>query len=390
MNARLDIGGRVMAAFALHATTVGSVFARLPEIQKALALPEATFGLVLMGMPAGVVLGSILISPVVETWGPKRLIMLGTPLIAAVSMLTTAAWSAVTLCMALFAFGLAFATSNVALNVEADRVEAAEDRRIMSRCHGWWALGFLATALVSAGLIRVGVPPVAQFVAVTAMLAALVPAFLVPLPESRARAGGASSRRRFALPGRGTLLIGGFALAGVVLEGTTRSWSVIYVRDLFGAADWIAALALPAIVVTQTVGRFAGDGLIERLGAATSGRLVAVALLAGLIVIVMAPVTGMVLAGFALIGVGVSTVLPQAFSAAARWGDRPAAESMAAFATLSTVMGFLGPPVFGALAEWFGLRVAFALFIPLPLISIAFAGYLGPREGAEVVAQRVA
>jgi fucose permease len=205
---------------------------------------------------------------------------------------------------------------------------------------------------VSAGLIRVGVPPVAQFVAVTAMLAALVPAFLVPLPESRARAGGASSRRRFALPGRGTLLIGGFALAGVVLEGTTRSWSVIYVRDLFGAAEWIAALALPAIVVTQTVGRFAGDGLIERLGAATSGRLVAVALLAGLIVIVMAPVTGMVLAGFALIGVGVSTVLPQAFSAAARWGDRPAAESMAAFATLSTVMGFLGPPVFGALAEW--------------------------------------
>jgi MFS family permease len=165
---------------------------------------------------------------------------------------------------------------------------------------------------------------------------------------------------------------------------------VIYVRDLFGAAEWIAALALPAIVVTQTVGRFAGDGLIERLGAATSGRLVAVALLAGLIVIVMAPVTGMVLAGFALIGVGVSTVLPQAFSAAARWGDRPAAESMAAFATLSTVMGFLGPPVFGALAEWFGLRVAFALFIPLPLISIAFAGYLGPREGAEVVAQRVA
>jgi MFS family permease len=380
-------GGRVMAAFALHATTVGSLFARLPEVQKALGLSEATFGIVLMGMPVGVVLGSILISPLVGTWGPKRLLLLGIPLIGAVLPLTTLASSAATLCAALFVFGLAFATSNVAINVEADRVEAAEGRRILSRCHGWWALGFLATALVSAGLIRIGVPPAGQFVGLFLLLLLLVPAALIPLPVSTPRAGAAGTGRRFALPGRSTLLIGGFALAGIVLEGTTRSWAVIYVRDAFGAADWLAALALPAIVVTQTAGRFAGDGLVERFGATTAARMIALALLAGVVAITLAPVVAAVLAGFMLVGLGVSTVLPQSFSAAARWGDRPAAEGMAAFATLSTLIGFLGPPVFGMAAEWLGLRAAFALFIPLPLISLIFAGYLAARDDAEAAAQ---
>jgi fucose permease len=382
MRVQLGPAARVMAAFALHATTVGSLFARLPEIQKMLALSEATFGLVLLCLPIGVVLGSIVMARAVEAWGPKRLMLLGIPLIAAVLLLTATASSALMLGGALFAFGLAFATSNVAINVEADRVEAVEDRRIMSRCHGWWALGFLATTLASAGLIRLGASPLMQFAGLTLLLLLLVPALLAALPVSMPRAAAAASRR-FALPGRSTLLIGGFALAGVVLEGTTRSWSVIYVRDVFGAADWLAAMALPAIVVTQTAGRFVGDNLVERWGPAAVARVIALVLLAGTALITAAPGTAIVLAGFALIGAGVSIVLPQAFSAAARWGDRPAAESVAAFATLSTLMGFLGPPLFGAAAEWLGLRAAFALFIPLPLISLAFAGYLGKGTGSE-------
>jgi MFS family permease len=377
---QLGPAGRVMAAFALHATSVGSLFVRLPEIQKALALSESTFGLVLLCTPVGVVLGSIVMARAVETWGPKRLLLVGLPLVAAILLLVGMATSAVMLGAALFVFGLGFATSNVAINVEADRVEAAQDRRIMSRCHGWWALGFLATTLTSAGLILVGVSPVMQFLGLTVLLVLLVPAILNPLPVSSPRASAAAARR-FAFPGKGTLMIGAFALAGVVLEGTTRSWSVIYVRDIFGTADWLAALALPAIVVTQTAGRFLGDGMVERWGSVPVARAIALVMLAGTVVVTFAPGTAVVLFGFALIGAGVSIVIPQAFSAAARWGDRPAAESMAAFATLSTLMGFLGPPLFGAAAEWLGLRMAFALMIPLPLLSLAFAGYLGVAAG---------
>ncbi len=213
------------------------------------------------------------------------------------------------------------------------------------------------------------------------LLLLLVPPILGPLPVSVPRAFAAQVRRRFALPTRSTLLISGFALAGIVLEGTTRSWAVIYVRDTFDAVDWLAALALPAIVVTQMAGRFLGDGWSERWGAANVGRATAAVLLAGTVVVAFAPAVSVALAGFVLVGLGISIVVPQSFSAAAKWGDRPAAESMAAFATVSTLIGFLGTPVYGLVAEWLGLRAALALFIPLPLVAIAFAGYLGAAAG---------
>ncbi len=382
---RLNPTRRVMAAFALHATAVGSLFARMPEIEKTLALSDATFGLALVGIPAGVLVGSVLLAPAVEAWGPKRLMLAGVPAMAALAALTAVAPSAATLGGALFAMGLAFAAANLALNVEADRIEAAESRRILNRCHGWWAVGFLIATLASAGLIRVHVAPIAQLAGVAVLLALLVPVVLAGLPFSVPRAA-AGPKRRFALPGRATLLIGGFALAGTVLESTTRSWAVIYVRDTFGAADWIAALALPAIVVTQMAGRFVGDGSVERWGVGAVARATALFLLAGMMAVTLAPATAAALVGFALTGVGISIVQPISFSAAARWGDRPAAEGMAAFATLSTLMGFLGPPLFGGLAQSLGLRPAFALFIPLPLVAVVFAGYLRAKPEPAVVA----
>jgi MFS family permease len=378
---RLDAARRAMVAFALHASTSGSLFARLPEIQRDLGLTEAAFGLALMGMPAGVVLGSILVAPVIESRGPKRVLILGLPLLGAMSLLTVAAPSAAALAAALFVFGLVFATGNVAINVEADRIEAAENRRILNRCHGWWGVGFLVTTLASTGIIALGISPALQFAGLAALLVVAVPLLLGPLPLSVPRATAGAGRRRFALPGRGTLLIGAFALAGVVMEGTTRSWAVIYVRDVFGTADWLAALALPAVVLTQTAGRFLGDGWVERWGAVRTARATSLLLFAGTLLIAVAPFTGAAILGFAVAGLGFSIVQPQAFSAAARWGDRPAAENMAAFATLSTLTGFLGPPLFGLIAEATGLRAAFALFVPLPLLALALAAVMAPRPG---------
>ena len=43
--------------------------------------------------------------------------------------------------------------------------------------------------------------------------------------------------------------------------------------------------------------------------------------------------------------------------------------NVAAFSTLSTLLGFIGPPLFGLMAETIGLRIAFLLVIPLVIIS---------------------
>ena len=368
-----------MAAFVLHALPLGALFARLPERQLALGLSEGAYGLALMGMPAGVLVATVLASGVIARVSPRWIILLGHAANAALTVAVASAASAAGLAAALAAFGIAFAFGNVAINVEADRVEAAHGVRVMSRCHAWWALGFLAASLGAAALIAAGVPPVPHLALNAVAVALLVAGVMLSYEPSPPR--GAVPAARFAVPTRSTFLVMGFALAAVFLEGVTRGWSVIFLRDVLGAPEALAALALPAAVASVTAGRFLGDRWAARLGDAGLGRALALVAAGGLVLVVLAPGAPLALAGFVLVGLGISTVMPQATSAAARLGGRPAAEGVAAFLTVQTAIGFVSPSAFGLLAETLSLRWAMAALLPLTLLSFRFARHLGDGRG---------
>ena len=45
------------------------------------------------------------------------------------------------------------------LNLEADRIEAQMERRIMSRAHGFWSLGFFVSALIGSAVREAAITP---------------------------------------------------------------------------------------------------------------------------------------------------------------------------------------------------------------------------------------
>ncbi|MGR3662056.1 MAG: MFS transporter [Paracoccaceae bacterium] len=371
---------RILLVFILHALVVGSLFSRIAEIQRDLGLDEATFGLTLMGVPAGVLLGSVLVSWMIEGIGTRKTLMVFMPLFGAGPYLASVAMDGGQLFAALLVFGLTLSCANIAMNVEADRIEAAAGERNLNRCHGSWGLGFLVVSSLGAVAIKVGISPEVHFLLLFALMVLTTLTLLRRSNEAPPRRhAGEAPPKRFALPNRGTFLIVGFVLAGMWLEGTVRNWGVIYLRDGFGALDWHAALALPAMMLTQTLGRFLADGWVSRYGDVKVARALTCVAFAGLAVIVTTHDTVVALLGFMLIGLGISTVFPQAVSAAAKWGDRPASENVAAFSSLQTIIAFMAPPVIGFLASWMGLRMALAIFLPLPLLTLYFARYLAPR-----------
>lgn len=371
---------RILWVFALHGMVVSGLLARLPEIQLAGAIPEGAYGLALAGIPLGVFTGSLLIGGLIEHFGTRRVMMVAHPGIAFSMVPAGFATDAVGLFAAMVVFGWGMAASNVAMNVEADRVELATGAKIMNKCHGAWGVGSLVWASIVPLTIRAGISPLAFYTATFAVVAAGALLALARMTESPPRAAAAPAlKRRVAMPNRGTFLVVGFALTALCYEGVIRNWGVIYLRDSFGAAPSVAALALPALLIMHTAVRLLADRVIERWGDVAVGRtLTAIAFLgmAGLVTTQTAPLA---LAAIALIGLGVSTGWPQGASAAARRGDRPASENVAAYSILQTLVVFVVPPITGLVAQGFGLRLALLLFLPVPLISIFFAGSLAPR-----------
>jgi len=98
-----------------------------------------------------------------------------------------------------------------------------------------------------------------------------------------------------------------------------------------------------------------------------------------ILIVYFSPSPALSLLGFAGMGVGTSAIFPLAMSAAAQRTDRPAVINVAALAQTSFVMFLLGPPLLGAVAQTWGIRLSFGIGVPFVLLSLLIAGVLGAK-----------
>ena len=380
---------RVFACFFLFAFSLGALLARLPDVQQNLGLDKAQLGLMLIGMA----IGSLVSLSVGAQWVDR----MGARLTATITVLGTAfcyaliPWlpSAYLVFATLFVAGILAGLLEINLNLEADRIEAQINKRVMNRAHGSWSLGFFVTALIGAA-VREAQIPVTAHTGVALLIVVACSLVLLPgmtnaphRPDAKPHEAG---EHRVALPNWGLLPLCIIGIAAFLVEGTGVDWSVIYMRDAFAVTPLIGGLSLTAFTGMMTLGRLFADPVVERFGPrAVATTLLAIAA-AGSLIIGVAPHPYLAIAGFGMIGLGCSCVYPLAVSAAAQRTDRPSAVNVAALAQVSFVVFFLGPPLLGFVAEHFGIRVSYLLVLPVIVAGLLLSGALEPKRGTAPVA----
>jgi MFS family permease len=167
----------------------------------------------------------------------------------------------------------------------------------------------------------------------------------------------------FAWPRGPLLMIGALILAAMLAEGVMYNWSVLYVQQSLGAPADRAALAYMVFSAATAAMRFAGDAVRARVAERTV--LVAGAVLASvsmLGVLLLATVWS-AFVGFALVGVGLATLVPILYNATTRI---PGVSRAAALASASSIgyVGFLvGPPLIGGIAHATSLATALGVLV---------------------------
>lgn len=371
---------RIIALFFVHALALGAIHTRIPDIQLQIGLSEAQLGLVLIGQPLGGLGMFLFSSRIIERFGPRRVILYMLPVVTVSAALVTILLHPIAMFALLAVNGVGFSLTNIAINVEADRIEAASGQRIMNTCHGAWSVGFLATALAGAALRGFDVAPWIHLGVMVPLIAGLVWLVVVPMPLTPPRPHAGESRKKLAWPTLATLGLVAFGLGAGLAEGAARAWSIIFLRDSFDVAAWIESLALPALLITMALGRLAADRWIDRFGPVRVARTLAAVAIIGLIVLVFSPNAGFALLGFGLLGIGICVLYPLMLSAAARLGDRPASQNVAATTLIFQFVNLGAPVLIGAVAQGFGIRLAFAMLLPLLVLTWAMAGKLDPSR----------
>ncbi len=271
---------------------------------------------------------------------------------------------------------------DVGINSAAVDLEQATGRRFMSLVHAAFSAGATAGAVGAGVLVQAGTDYRAVYLVLLVPLGLLLLAFAnTRFPTGEQGGPGEDNRwARYALYRHlPLLLVGGIATLGLGSEGEMEHWSGIYLRDTLGLPALLGGSGVAVFYAAMAAGRLGTAGVVRLLGNRIT--LVCAGLLtaAGMALALVTREPALVVGGFLVVGLALSSVAPIAFSVA---GDVAPGGTGAAVSVVTTLGygGFLlGPVLVGGLAEVLGLRAA---LWTIALVGIAIA-LLGARVSPE-------
>jgi MFS family permease len=128
------------------------------------------------------------------------------------------------------------------------------------------------------------------------------------------------------------------------------------------APSALQGLGFTAFMFTMAGGRFVADTFAQRFGLKRTLQVSGSLTVTGLLVAVIFPQIYTAMAGFMLVGVGVSSVVPMIYSAAGKSKTMSPGVALAAVSTIGFAGFFIGPPMIGFIAGLATLRASF-LFV---------------------------
>lgn len=372
------MSGRLPVSFSFLAfgISVGGLIPRMPALKDHLHLTDGQVGIALLGISIGGIAGALLSRLVIGRRGVLAIR-------AAVFVLAVAgvgpglAPSLGLLVASLGAVGFLWGFIDVLGNGFGAHLERVAGRPMINGFHGFWSLGAFVGSLVAGGSALAGVKPLVQFVATGALIAA---ASLVLLRGFDQPSAGDESPPAFGAVAVTSVLLGLAAMAftGVIAEGGTSDWSALFLREISHANPGVAAVGFSAFTIAATAVRFRADLLTARIGTLKVVRLGAALAAAGLLLAIIVPILPVAIVGFALVGVGTAVLLPLVFAAGA---NLMRDGSALAIVMASTYAGTIaGPPLIGATADRFGLRLAMLIPFAAGLVVLGLSARGLPRS----------
>lgn len=360
----------VAAIFLINGTVMGSWAPLIPLVQQKLHLGPAQLGGCLLGMAIGAIVAMPLAGGMVNRFGSAPVVRLSTLSLCGAIVLPTVAPGPWLLFVALLIVGAANGAMDVSMNAHGITVEQALRRPVMSSYHAMYSLGGFTGAFGGAALLRMTAFPPAEAAAVGLSAGAFSCIVLKCLLASTADQGG-PGHAHFAFPKGLAVVLGLLCFLVMMAEGSMLDWTAVYLHRTLAADASLAALGYSAFSVAMAAGRFGGDRLRQRFGAATLVSSSAVLAAAGLMLAVTVPLIPVAVLGFGICGLGLSNAVPVLFSAGGNLPGQSAGSGVAAVATLGYAGFLVGPPLIGLSAQLVSLGFGLGL-AALGCVVVAF------------------
>lgn len=347
----------------------------IPFAKTELQLDDAGLGLILLAMGAGGIIGMPLTAYFIHRFTSRNVVLVSGLLMCLSLPTLIIAPTPLTLALALFIFGLVVGMMDVSANAQAVVIEERMGRSLMSGFHGLFSIGGLIGSAGVSILLAFGVPVLTCSIIVSIAIATIVAwqsTYLLRCAEE-----GDQGDHHFVWPKGAVLFIGLLCFVSFLAEGAMLDWSAVFLKFSRGYEEGIAGLGYSVFSVSMAAGRMSGDKLNEYFGPVRMLQLGGIIAGLGYMLAVLLPWGAAGFAGFVMVGLGASNIVPVLFSIAGRLPNTPPRIALSSITTLGFSGLLLGPALIGFVAE--------ASTLPIALAGVAVLLFLIAASAERVV-----
>lgn len=338
--------------------------ARIPFIKSHLGLTDGQMGSILLALPAGQMVTMPVSAWLVSRFGSKHVLKFTLPLYAI--ELTNLGWAPNKwlLALSLFFFGVFGNMCNIGVNTQGVNAERMYHRPVMASFHGAWSIAGFTGALIGLLVSNLHIKPHPHFWMIAAItFTGIIFNYKFLVADGLNKENNAAREKKNLLRNMNADIvqlgiIGFFAMA---CEGAMFDWSGVYFKEIVHAKAGWESTGYACFMIMMATGRFLGDKVVTKYGRKKLMQTCGILIMTGLIIAVAFPYFVPAALGFVLVGLGVSTNVPNVFSVAGRQKKIPSGQALAVVSSISYLGFLMGPPLIGYTSALLNLRLSYSI-----------------------------
>jgi len=365
----------VKLLFFINGFVHANLAARFPRVQEIFSIDNGTLGIVLLSSSLGALLAMPFTGWLIIRNGSRRITIVAVFLYCLFVPLVPVMTGIYGLALVFFIMGITAGMLDVSMNAQAVMVEQQYRKPIMTSFHALFSIGMVAGAGCGALFVKLQTTLLVHLCVVIALSllgAAWARYHLIhDRPKEKV-----AEVPAFRLPNAAMVSIGVIAFCCMLGEGAMADWSTNFMEKISGASKALAPIGLSSFALAMTIGRFFGDSVRARLGDTKLMIYLGIIATLGLTITLVFIHPYITIAGLFITGLGLSSIVPIAYSIAGNTKDLSPGVGLAMVTTVGYAGFLFGPPIIGFIADWQSLRLALGvvavLFVVMTLLGARY------------------
>lgn len=356
----------VFPAFVMLGAAFGAFAAYIPDIKSQISATDGVLGLAMFISAIGSVI-TMWLAPKLDVLLGRRAIVILMGVFGGVFLIPTFAPVLAVFTVGMIVTSSIAGTTDVIMNARLSQIESRNGVTLMGLNHAAFSFAYAISAVI-AGLTRgAGISAGQYALGVLVLIGLLVWMTSVPAKTSTAPQ---DDDAQVSVPWA-IVVVPGFAImVAFMTELASEAWSALHIERVLLASAEMSALGPAILGATMGVGRLAGQYMLQNVNELKIVRVGAIMSAIGALAAAHGAGPVFVYSGFAMLGAGVSVMVPMLFSHVGKvTPEHLRTQAISRVAVIGYIGFFLGPPMMGFLSELGTLSTSFTAIAAL-LIAV--------------------